>query len=549
MKKIKIGLLVDSLKQPIWVYEMLDRVVREGYGEITLVVKNELKKENKSLLKRLIDGRNNLFFIFYNRIDKKIFKPTRNPFKTVDIQKLVEKTDFLNVIPKKTKWTDTFINKDVNEIEKRKIDVLVRLGFRILKGDILKASKFGIWSYHHGDNKVNRGGPAGVWEVLNNVGETGAILQILTPKLDNGKILSRTYSLTDEIGLLKNQANLYWNALSLLPRKIKELSEKTSNPDFNIIDLLEQKTDLNLYTERLYSTPKNTEFLKLISVKWFRFINQKINKLFNKEQWRILYNLNSSPNSSFSIHNFKELVPPKDRFWADPHALGIDSTLYIFIEEWIYKKNKGTINVLKISNSGELLSNSIILEKDYHLSYPFIFKDGNDLFMIPETKEAKNIQLLKCVDFPLKWEFETILKNDVEAVDSTIFKHNNKYWLFANIKENYGASSLEELHIFHSDKLKTSNWVAHKANPVISDVKSARPAGRFFKRNGKVYRPSQINEYRYGYGININEVLKLDENEYLEKKVSEILPNWNNKVKATHSFSFDENVLVIDGLF
>ena len=36
------------------------------------------------------------------------------------------------------------------------------------KGKILDIFHFGILSFHHGDNRVIRGGPSGFWEVLNN---------------------------------------------------------------------------------------------------------------------------------------------------------------------------------------------------------------------------------------------------------------------------------------------------------------------------------------------------------------------------------------------
>ena len=47
----------------------------------------------------------------------------------------------------------------------------------------------GVWSYHHGDNRVNRGGPAGFWEVFEQWDVTGSILQVLSEELDAGKTL------------------------------------------------------------------------------------------------------------------------------------------------------------------------------------------------------------------------------------------------------------------------------------------------------------------------------------------------------------------------
>ena len=59
----------------------------------------------------------------------------------------------------------------------------------ILKGKILETSKFGVISYHHGDNDFYRGVPAGFWEVYNKDPITGFIIQKLNNELDNGEIL------------------------------------------------------------------------------------------------------------------------------------------------------------------------------------------------------------------------------------------------------------------------------------------------------------------------------------------------------------------------
>jgi hypothetical protein len=85
-------------------------------------------------------------------------------------------------------------------------------------------------------------------------------------------------------------------------------------------------------------------------------------------------------------------------------------------------------------------------------------------------------------------------------------------------------------------------------NPVVSDVKSARPAGCFFFRNDIVYRPSQNDSKWYGYGMKINQIVALTESEYKEICVCDIEPLWDDQVFACHTFNFVEGLTVIDGL-
>ena len=104
--------------------------------------------------------------------------------------------DVINVTPKKTKYTDKIIEKDISKIQSYNLDVIIRFGFKILIGEILKSSKYGVWSFHHGDSKYYRGKPAGMWEVLENTPVTGTVLQILSEDLDGGLVISKSYSLT-----------------------------------------------------------------------------------------------------------------------------------------------------------------------------------------------------------------------------------------------------------------------------------------------------------------------------------------------------------------
>jgi hypothetical protein len=138
------------------------------------------------------------------------------------------------------------------------------------------------------------------------------------------------------------------------------------------------------------------------------------------------------------------------------------------------------------------------------------------------------------------------LMENLHAVDTTVHYYENKFWLFVNIKENNGASAWDELFLFYSDELLTTRWIPHPQNPVISDVRQARPAGQIFTYNKKMYRPSQDCSCTYGYATNINEIIVLNEREYKEKKITTIFPDWNKKVTAVHTYSHGDGLTVID---
>ena len=197
---------------------------------------------------------------------------------------------------------------------------------------------------------------------------------------------------------------------------------------------------------------------------------------------------------------------------------------------------------------GNLLRNERILEKPYHMSYPFVFELDNAYYMIPETGSNKTIELYKCVDFPSKWSFVTNLMEKISARDTTIFFYQKKWWLFTSINESLNSPNHDELFLFYSNDLFSTKWIPHPENPVVSDMKSARPAGKIFIKDNKIYRPSQDCSGRYGIAFSLCQIVTLTETEYKEIQISKVEAKWESKIKGIHTFNFDQNITVIDAL-
>jgi hypothetical protein len=544
-KKLRIGLLLNSYMIPAWTYKMLEEIKNHAGSEIVLIVKNKpAVVRKKGILERIKNNRHRLYRI-YRRYDKRKNKCFPDAFEPRDIDILLS-VDTIEVVPDMTRFSDRIRDSDLAEIKKYNIDIFIRLGFRILRGGILKAAKYGVWSYHHGDNKVNRGVPPGFWEVIENWDETGVVLQILNENLDGGTILFKSYARTDKRSVNRNVNNYYWKALSFLPAKIRELYETGEEEFFKKVDEL---NSLPLfYSNRLYTAPTNGEMLLYLLKRVRNKIANEIRNCFYFEQWILLYDYNAANTFSTSFFRFKEMIPPKDRLWADPFVIKKADNYFIFIEELIFTEKKGHISVIKMDSKGNYSQPLKILERDYHMSYPFVFEDNGEFYMIPETRENNTIELYKCVHFPNQWEFVKVLLSDLKAVDSTILKYNGKYWLFGNVQRNEGASLLDELFIFYTDNLLSDTWTNHPQNPVISDVKQARPAGKFFYYKDMLYRPSQNCSKRYGYGMKINQVIELSETTYRERIIDSIYPSWDKKLLSTHTINSADGFTIIDAL-
>ena len=540
-QKLKIGLLVDSTNIPYWTYLMLEKINQSNYAEINVVIINGIKTPKNNNITKIKNNKNYFLYKLYTKFENK-YTNNINAFKMHNLETILSDVKKLTVIPEQTKYSDKIEKNDIEKIKEFDLDVIIRLGFRILRGGILKAAKCGVWSFHHGDNDVNRGGPAGFWEVFEHHPITGSTLQILTEELDDGKILAKSYSTTDPVLVNRNCNNYYMKTLSFIPRKLKELHELGQEEFLGKIE--KENENLKFYSNQLYVKPTNGKFLKLAYSHFGKYVKRNVQSAYSFEQWALLFDIKK--DISKSMWRYKKIIPPKDRFWADPHIITKDENYFVFIEEYIYKKSKGHIALITIDKKGNHKYLGKILEKEYHLSYPFVFEFESDFYMIPETEANKSIELYKCVDFPMKWEYQTKIMDNIDAVDTTIFNHNNKWWMFTGIKENDGATNSDELFLFYSDNPLSDKWESHKENPIISDVRQARPAGKIFKIKNKIYRPSQNSSNHYGYGISINEIKKINEKEYEEIPVSSILPNWSKNVTGVHTFQYDNGLSMID---
>lgn len=89
---------------------------------------------------------------------------------------------------------DRLPEPDIAALRGYDLDVLLRFGFRILKGAVLGVPRHGVWSYHHGDPARFRGGPSCFREIVRGERSVGVVLQRLTETLDAGEILYRSTS-------------------------------------------------------------------------------------------------------------------------------------------------------------------------------------------------------------------------------------------------------------------------------------------------------------------------------------------------------------------
>jgi hypothetical protein len=549
-EKLRIGLLVEARDLFAWECAMLEKIANSCYAEIVLVVHDDTVPKQHAMDQR--QGMTSLFskvvrrmtYAVQTKLESKIGGCVPHAFAVTDGLKQFRSIPRLRVTPTQERYGVDIDPADLDRIRAFDVDVFIRLGSGVPRDAILSIAKYGTWSFLHADNRMVSGGPAGFWEVFHNLPVTGSTLQVLSENPDDGKIIGRSSLATCPVSVKRNRNSLFWKAASQLPRKLEELYLRGADSFFEAIERNNEYR--SNYSNRVFTMPTLAEEIVLVFRILWRIYSNRVRNCFVSSQWILLFDIGNEFSPSFS--RFKKIVPPKDRFWADPHVLTRDQRHYVFIEEFPYSQNKGYISVMEMAEDGTYTPPRRILEEPYHLSNPFVFEHGEQLFMIPESGKNRSVDLYRCVSFPDQWERVKTLLKDVYAVDTTVYFYQGKWWLFTNIREQEGESSNEDLFLFYSDDLQHGRWKAHPGNPVVSDVTRARPAGKIFEHEGKLFRPAQDCSIRYGYGVRIHEILKLSESEYLEREAIFIQPKWDKKIIGTHSFSKAERLIFSDAL-
>lgn len=298
------------------------------------------------------------------------------------------------------------------------------------------------------------------------------------------------------------------------------------------------------HRDRPYGELSNREALRLSWRLVTRLAGRAVQKALYLDEWHLMFDVSGQADVPFD--QFNKIIPPKDRFWADPHSLHVNGRYYIFVEEYLYRAKKAHIAVIEMDEQGRCKAPVRVLEADYHLSYPFVFEWQGQYYMVPESAENESVSLYECVSFPYEWRFKMHLMRGVHAVDTTLLRHEGRWWLFTGMNEDWAALPLVKLYLFSSSELFTMDWQPHPMNPIVSDEMIARPAGRLYTRDGALFRPTQVFSTMYGSGFDLNEVVTLTETEYREKPAASVRPDWDPRIEATHTYTRDGQLTVID---
>jgi hypothetical protein len=553
---LRVGLLLDSNTLPRCFSEVVDHILQSDFARLELLIFNAAQKaaepavpQRRSLLRKAWNlmlssqRRRLLLFHLYQRWDHRHIVPSTDPDAEVDCTARFDNIESISVTPIGKRFVHRFPSDAIELIRERNLDVIIRFGFNILRGDILTAARYGVWSYHHGDGDCYRGGPSHFWEIVEENPLSGVMLQVLSEELDAGTVLYKGWFATQAgLSRARNCVQPYWGASTFVIQKLRELHQ------FGWEQLSRDAERTASYHGRkpIYRAPTNTEVLSWLGPVLVRKLLRRLVRRQKIEHWRLAVRSGASliadSTGSPEVEGFRWIESPRGRFYADPFMLEEDGCLWVFFEDFDYTSNRGRIACAKLGKDGAF-EPVAVLERPFHLSYPCVFRANGNVYMIPESAENGTVDLYRCTQFPDRWMLESTLL-ELPAVDSTIWMDAGVFWLFVTLQEPRGHGI--QLWLFSANTL-TGKWTPHPANPISTDVRKSRGAGAIFRHKGKLFRPSQDCSGHYGRSFSLNEIVVLDADRYEERACVTVDPIWARGLVATHTYSHIGQVEVIDG--
>jgi hypothetical protein len=553
---LRIGLLLDSTTLPACFAEVVDHILQSNFARLELLVLNaeEQEKPGEPAAKRsfftkgidlLRDSKRRKTFLFdlYQRWDRRNVVPSEDPSAWVDCSARLANVESFSVVPIKKRFVHRFEPEAIEHIRRARLDVLIRFGFNILRGDILTAAQYGVWSYHHGDGDYYRGGPPHFWEVYEGNPISGAMLQVLTEELDAGKVLCKgLFATYPGISRVRNSVQPYWGASTFMIQKLYELHQH----GWEHVERLALRPAPYLGKKKLYTAPSNAEMLRWLGPLLTGKLLRRLGRRPIVKHWRLAVRsgarLIADSESVPDLRGFRWIESPKDHFYADPFLFEENGTLWVFFEDLDYKDDRGRISCAEVRKDG-IGAAVPVLDRPYHLSYPCIFRSGDAIYMIPETGANRTVELYRCVRFPGTWELEKVLYKG-RAVDTTVWIEDGVYWFFVTLQDVRGSGL--QLWLFYASSL-TSEWTPHPCSPISTDVRSSRGAGAIFRKDGRLFRPSQDCSQHYGYSFTLNQISVLTRDQYVEQPYVTANPEWAEGLLGTHTYSRFGETEIIDG--
>jgi hypothetical protein len=234
------------------------------------------------------------------------------------------------------------------------------------------------------------------------------------------------------------------------------------------------------------------------------------------------------------------------RYFADPFPFRFGGKTHVFCEEYPYATGKGIISVFTLGDDGRASAPRPVLERPYHLSYPFVFEHAGQIWMMPESSANQTLELYRADPFPDRWALDRTLLGGLSISDATAFECEGRWWMLGATQEP-DTSSWDCLSLF-SGASAIGPWTPSGRGPVLIDASCARPAGRVVSRSGAPWRPAQDCTRGYGSGLALCRIDGVGDGAFRQSVGARLGPPAGSPSEGVHTLNADGAFELIDAV-
>jgi hypothetical protein len=505
-------------------------------------------------LRSLADPSRRPFFFYdlYERWDAR--RGMRGgPFAPVLCADRLRGVDRLEVHAVRTGDAEDLPASELESIRDRRLDVLLDLSAGGLGHGLESCARYGVWSFRWGGARKPRVQPF-LWELIDGDAVSEVALEARLAAPGRRFTLSKALAPTEQtISASRNGAAAVAETTHFVVWKLHDLHRH----GWQHVEAAALEDGAGRSLPGHDGPPRNGDMARFLGNRAARMAGIAVKALFRHQTWQVGIRAAGpqicDPAGEASVRGFRWFTPAPGHYWADPFIVPWRGKHFLFVEDFTFAKRvhlgelnlrdgRGVISCAEVLPSGELGPMEEVLHAGCHLSYPMVFPDGDEMYLVPESGHDQQVALYRATRFPGGWEKVAVLFDQCRAVDTTVHHQDGTWWFFTTVSDGHGSL---KLLLFYADSL-TGEWHQHPSNPISSDARFCRGAGPIIQQGGRWLRPSQSCVPSYGHSFALNEIVELTRSGYRERPWRVVEPDPALGLLGTHQYSRCDRFEVID---
>ena len=270
---------------------------------------------------------------------------------------------------------------------------------------ISDSAAYGTWAFRFGDPESERSGPAYFEEIVAEAPVCTVSLDRLPDSRTGGLTLATAAFPTDGGSPTRNRVQPLYGSTHLVIQKLRELH------DFGWERVARAANDWPQHPVASAPTSKPVQVCALDGAAAGAQGCASARDVGDEEQARMAM-ADRDPGgrrrwarpTAGRYGRVSLASAPPGRSYADPFLMRQNDRTWLFFEDQARPRDAGVISCVQIAADGPVGQPVVVVQSAGHLSYPYVFSEGDNAYMIPESSAENAVRLYRATNFPYEWE-------------------------------------------------------------------------------------------------------------------------------------------------